>query len=45
MTTAIADAQAGHTSHIADMIYAWAIMEQAEAVADKRQQFRALSMN
>ncbi len=44
MATAIANAQAGHTSHIAGMIYAWAIMEQAGAVADKRQQFRASSM-
>lgn len=45
MAAAIADAQAGHTSHIAGMIYARAIMEQAGAVADKRQQFRASSMD
>jgi superfamily II DNA helicase RecQ len=35
--------QAGHTVHIAGMIYARGIMEQAGAVADKRQQFRMLS--
>lgn len=35
----IADEQAGHTAHIAGMIYARGIMEQAGAVADKRQQF------
>ncbi|KAK4982330.1 hypothetical protein LTR50_007766 [Elasticomyces elasticus] len=40
---AIADEQAGHTSHIAGMIYARAIMEQAGVVADKRQRFRASS--
>ena len=39
----IADEQAGHTSHIAGMVYARAIMEQAGAVADKRQRFRASS--
>lgn len=45
MTMAIADAQTGHTLHIAGMIYMWAIMKQAKAVTDKRQQFQALSMN
>lgn len=39
----IADEQAGHTAHVAGMIYARGIMEQAGAVADKRQQFRASS--
>jgi hypothetical protein len=37
----IADEQAGHTSHVAGLVYARGIMEQAGAVADKRQQFRA----
>jgi RecQ family ATP-dependent DNA helicase len=41
--SAIADMQAGHTMHIAGMIYARGIMEQAGAVADKRQQFRMSS--
>lgn len=40
---AIADEQAGHTSHIAGLIYARGIMEQAGAVADKRQRFRMSS--
>ena len=39
----IADEQAGHTAHSAGLIYARGIMEQAGAVADKRQQFRASS--
>ena len=39
----IADEQAGHTAHIAGLVYARGIMEQAGAVADKRQQFRASS--
>jgi superfamily II DNA helicase RecQ len=41
--SSIADEQAGHTAHIAGMIYARGIMEQAGAVADRRQQFRASS--
>jgi superfamily II DNA helicase RecQ len=41
----IADEQAGHTSYVAGLVYARAIMEQAGAVADKRQQFRASSMD
>jgi hypothetical protein len=41
----IADEQAGHTSHVARLVYARGIMEQAGAVADKRQQFRASSTN
>ena len=45
VAAAIADEQAGHTSHIAGMIYARAIMEQAGAVADKRQRFRASSVD
>jgi hypothetical protein len=36
---AIADMQAGHTVHVARMIYARGIIEQAGAVADRRQQF------
>jgi hypothetical protein len=39
----IADEQAGHTSHIAGLVYARGIMELAGAVADKRQQFRMSS--
>jgi hypothetical protein len=39
----IANEQAGHTAYIAGLIYARGIMEQAGAVADKRQQFWALS--
>ena len=33
----IADEQAGHTAHVAGLIYARGIIEQAGAVADKRQ--------
>jgi RecQ family ATP-dependent DNA helicase len=43
MAASIADEQAGHTAHIAGLIYARGIMEQAGAVADKRQQFRTSS--
>jgi hypothetical protein len=39
----IADLQAGHTAHIAGMIYARGIIELSGAVADTRQQFRAPS--
>jgi superfamily II DNA helicase RecQ len=39
----IADEQAGHTSYVAGLVYARGIMEQAGAVADRRQQFRASS--
>ena len=39
----IADEQAGHSAHVAGLIYARGIMEQAGAVADKRQQFWTLS--
>jgi hypothetical protein len=35
--------QAGHTVHVAGIIYARGIMEQAGAVADRRQQFWTLS--
>nr|GEZ17793.1 RecQ helicase L2 [Tanacetum cinerariifolium] len=38
-----ADLQAGHTAHIAGMVYARGIMELAGVVADRRQQFRASS--
>jgi hypothetical protein len=41
----IADEQAGHTAHIAGLIYARGIIEIARAVAERRQQFRALSSN
>ncbi|TKA39473.1 hypothetical protein B0A49_14047 [Cryomyces minteri] len=41
---AIADEQAGHTSHIAGMIYARGVMEQSGVVASKRQRFRASSI-
>jgi RecQ family ATP-dependent DNA helicase len=41
----IADEQAGHTSHVAGLVYARGIMEQAGAVASKRQQLRASSTN
>jgi RecQ family ATP-dependent DNA helicase len=41
--SAVADMQAGHTVHIAGMVYARGIMEQAGAVADRRQQFRMSS--
>ncbi|GME30610.1 conserved hypothetical protein, partial [Neofusicoccum parvum] len=40
---AIADAQAGHTSHTAGLIYARGMMEQAGVVAEKRLLFRASS--
>jgi hypothetical protein len=40
----IAVEQAGHTAHIAGMIYARGVMEQAGVVAEKRQQFRASSI-
>jgi hypothetical protein len=39
----IADEQADHTLHVAGLVYARRIMEQAGAVADKRKQFRASS--
>jgi hypothetical protein len=39
MGAAIADEQAGHTAHIAGMIYVRGIIEQARVVADRRQQF------
>lgn len=39
----IADEQAGHSSHVAGLIYARGVMEMAGVVADKRQQFRASS--
>ena len=39
----IADAQAGHTSHVAGLIYARLIMEQSGVMADRREWFRASS--
>ena len=39
----VADLQAGHTAHVAGMVYARGIMEQAGVVADRRQQFRMSS--
>jgi RecQ family ATP-dependent DNA helicase len=41
----IADLQAGHTPHVAGMIYARGLMEMSGAVADKRMQFRMSSMD
>ena len=41
----IADEQAGHTAHVAGLIYARGIIEQVRAVADRRQQFQASSMD
>jgi superfamily II DNA helicase RecQ len=43
MAARIADWQAGHTTHIAGMVYARGIMELSGAVADRRQQYRASS--
>ena len=40
MAAAIADEQAGHSPHIAGLIYARGIMEQAGVTADRRQLFR-----
>ena len=40
---AIADEQAGHTSHVAGMIYARGVMERSGEVASKRQRFREAS--
>jgi superfamily II DNA helicase RecQ len=41
----VADAQAGHTSHVAGLIYARLMLEQSGAVAEKREWFRASSMD
>lgn len=41
----IADIQAGHTSHIAGMIYARGVMEQAGVVQTKQQRFRKSSID
>lgn len=43
MAAIIADEQSGHTSHVAGMVYARGIMEQAGVVADRRQLFRESS--
>lgn len=43
MAGLVADLQAGHTAHVAGLIYARGIMEQAGAVADRRRQFRMSS--
>jgi hypothetical protein len=43
MWLAVADLQAGHGVHVAGIVYARGIIEQAGAVADRRQQFRTLS--
>jgi superfamily II DNA helicase RecQ len=40
----IADEQAGHTPHVAGMIYAREITERSGAVADRRQRFRTSSV-
>lgn len=42
---AIADAQAGHTSHVAGIVYARGIMEQPGWVAERREKFRACSVD
>jgi superfamily II DNA helicase RecQ len=39
------DLQAGHTAHVAGLIYGRGIMEMAGAVANKRQQFRISSID
>jgi hypothetical protein len=39
----IQDEQCGHTAHVAGMVYARGIMEQAGVMADRRQLFRNLS--
>jgi hypothetical protein len=39
----IADLQAGHSSHVAGMVYARGIMEQSGAILERRQQFRVSS--
>jgi hypothetical protein len=39
----IADEQASHTSFVAGLVYARGIMEQAGAVADRRQQFLTIN--
>jgi superfamily II DNA helicase RecQ len=39
----IADAQAGHSSHVAGLVYGRAILEQAGTVTDRRIQFRMSS--
>jgi hypothetical protein len=41
----IADEQAGHTLYVAGLVYGRGIIEQAGAVADKQQQFRASSID
>jgi hypothetical protein len=41
----IANKQAGYTSHVARLVYAQGIIEQASAVANKQQQFQASSTN
>jgi hypothetical protein len=40
---AIADEQAGHSAHVAGMVYGRAIVEQTGVVVDKRQEFRMSS--
>jgi hypothetical protein len=39
-----ADEQAGHTSHVAGMVYARGIMERDGEVASKRERFRRSSV-
>jgi hypothetical protein len=39
-----ADEQAGHTSHVAGMVYARGIMERDREMASKRERFRRLSV-
>lgn len=42
---AIADAQAGHTSHVAGIVYARGVIEQLDWVAERREKFRACSVD
>ena len=45
MAAIIQDEQSGHTAHVAGMVYARGIMEQAGVTADRRQLFRNSSTN
>ena len=45
MAGIVADWQAGHTPHVAGMIYARGLMEMSGAVAEKRMQYRMSSMD
>jgi hypothetical protein len=45
MLATIQDKQAGHSAHVAGIVYARRIMEMAGATADRRQLFRSSSTN